>query len=77
MNTCDPRFDVTQPTLCSALRWKGQFILAEQELSAPHAGDTSFWCSYTQTCIGPDGIKAEPAMCSTAFRACHGTGNCG
>ena len=76
MNNCDTRFDVNKPTLCAALRWKGQFILSEQQLGAVQAGDTSFWCSYTQTCIGPDGIKAEPGMCSTAFRACHGTGRC-
>ena len=76
MNTCEPRFNVNRPELCHGLRWKGQFILSEQDLSAPHAGDTSFWCSYTQTCIGPDGIKAEPAMCSSNFRACHGSGQC-
>ena len=77
MNTCDPRFDVTHPNLCAGLRWKGQFIRSEPDNSAQGAGDTSFWCKYTQTCIGPDGIKAEPAMCSSAFRQCHGSGQCG
>ena len=77
MNTCDPRFNVTQPNLCSGLRWKGQFILSEKDNVSQGAGDTSYWCMYTQTCIGPDGIKAEPAVCSSLFRACHGTGQCG
>ncbi len=76
MNNCDPRFNVNHPNLCSGLRWKGQFILSEPQPGKSY-GDTSFWCMYTQTCIGPDGIKAEPGMCSSAFRECHGTGRCG
>lgn len=76
MNTCDPRFDVNHPDLCAGLRWKGQFILSQPDSSSQGAGDTSFWCSYTQTCIGPDGIVAEPVKCSSAFRECHGSGKC-
>jgi len=77
MSTCDPRFDVNNPNLCSGLRWKGQFIRAEMQSEAPGTGDTSFWCAYTQNCNGPDGMRVEPAMCSTPFRQCHGTGMCG
>ncbi|MGH9523679.1 MAG: hypothetical protein ACRD3E_14215 [Terriglobales bacterium] len=75
--SCDPRFDVNRPNVCEGLRWKGQFIRAEHAFGVQPAGDTSFWCSYTQTCIGPDGIRAEPGMCSSSFRACHNTGQCG
>ncbi len=65
------------PNLCPALRWKGQFVLAEHDSNAQQGSDTSYWCSYTQTCIGPDGMSAEPASCASPARACHGTGKCG
>jgi hypothetical protein len=32
---------------------------------------------YTQTCIGPDGLLAEPGNCCNPDRKCHGTGKCG
>ena len=72
MSPCDPRFDVNHPNLCSGLRWKGQFIRAEPAPDVQPAGDTSYWCKFTQTCIGPDGIRVEPGMCSSPFRECHG-----
>jgi hypothetical protein len=31
---------------------------------------------HTQTCIGPDGMLAEPGNCNKKNRACHGTGKC-
>lgn len=70
---CDLRL---HPKLCPALRWKGQFVGVEHEAEAQH-GDTSYWCMYTQTCIGPDGMIAEPATCASPIRECHGTGKCG
>ena len=30
MSACD-RFNVEHPNLCTALRWKGQFVLAEPD----------------------------------------------
>ena len=77
MSQCEPRFDVNHPNLCTGLRWKGQFILSEADPAAQGGTDTCYWCSYTQTCTGPDGIKAEPGMCSSPFRECHGSGRCG
>ena len=65
------------PNLCSALRWKGQFVLSEPDPSAQTGTDHSFWCMYTQTCIGPDGMNAEPGLCASPIRACHGSGQCG
>ena len=69
--SCDPRFDVTNPNLCSGLRWKGQFIRAESVPGTQPAADASFWCKFTQNCIGPDGIRVEPGMCSSPLRECH------
>jgi hypothetical protein len=65
------RFDVSAETLCSALRWKGQFILAEPDPTVPPCNDGIFWCMHTQTCIGPDGELAEPSTCTTTARKCH------
>ena len=70
------RFNTNDPNLCSALRWKGQFILSEPDPSVPASNDGLFWCMHTQTCIGPDGELAEPGNCSSESRGCHGTGKC-
>lgn len=71
------RFNIHNPNLCSSLRWKGQFILAERDPTVPASNDGLFWCIHTQTCIGPDGRVAEPGKCSSPFRTCHGSGKCG
>lgn len=71
------RFDVTHPSLCTALRWKGQFILSEPDPNVQASNDGLFWCMHTQNCIGPDGAVAEPGNCSSKKRGCHGTGKCG
>ena len=71
------RFNVTDPNLCSALRWKGQFILAEHDPDVQRSNDGLFWCMHTQNCIGPDGKVAEPGNCASKTRGCHGTGKCG
>jgi len=70
------RFNTTHPDLCSALRWKGQFILSEHDSSVPSSNEGLFWCVHTQTCIGPDGRLAEPGKCTSTRRKCHGTGEC-
>lgn len=71
------RFNTRHPNLCPALRWKGQFVLAERDPTVQRSNDGLFWCLHTQTCIGPDGELAEPGNCSSASRLCHGTGKCG
>ncbi len=71
------RFGTERDDVCSALRWKGQFIAAEPDPSVPPCNDGIFWCMHTQTCIGPDGEVAEPGNCASKSRACHGTGKCG
>ena len=65
------RFDVSAESLCSALRWKGQFISAEPDPTVPPCNDGLFWCMHTQTCIGPDGKLAEPSTCTKTNRSCH------
>jgi hypothetical protein len=70
------RFNTHNPNLCSALRWKGQFILSEPDPNVQNSNDGLFWCMHTQTCIGPDGKLAEPGNCASQNRACHGTGKC-
>jgi len=62
------RFNTNHPDLCSALRWKGQFILSEPDPTVPRSNDGLFWCLYTQTCIGPDGELAEPGKCTSASK---------
>ena len=75
---CDlERFDTKHPDLCTALRWKGQFIEAEPDPTVQSSNEGLYWCMYTQTCIGPDGELAEPGNCNKKGRACHGTGQCG
>ena len=70
--------DLTRIGLTSrpALRWKGQFILADDDPTVPHSNEGLLWCLHTQTCIGPDGELAEPGNCCSAGRVCHKTGNC-
>jgi hypothetical protein len=70
--TNDPeRFNIHHPGLCTALRWKGQFVLAERDPAVPETNDGLYWCMHTQTCIGPDGVLAEPGNCSSTSRSCH------
>jgi hypothetical protein len=71
------RFDVMHSNLCTALRWKGQFVLSEPDPNVQPSNDGLFWCMHTQNCIGPDGEVAEPGNCSSKKRGCHGTGKCG
>ena len=68
------RFNTQHPNLCSSLRWKGQFVLAEADSTVPSSHDGLYWCIHTQTCIGPDGKLAEPGKCSSPRRKCHGSG---
>jgi hypothetical protein len=71
------RFDTRSEQLCTALRWKQQFVGVEHDATVPPSNDGLFWCMHTQTCIGPDGDLAEPGNCSSPGRKCHGTGKCG
>lgn len=68
------RFNIRHPDLCPCLRWKGMFIQVEPDPTVPPANDGSFWCLFTQSCIGPDNRIVEPGECSSPERACWGKG---
>ena len=74
MTTEVERFNTDRPELCSCLRWKSQFILADPDPTVPPSNEGLFWCGHTQTCIGPDGHLAEPGNCSSPDRGCHSSG---
>lgn len=57
---------------CANLRWKGMFIDAEPDDSAPASNTRSYWCVYTQNCLGPDGSVADEDTC-TISRSCFET----
>jgi hypothetical protein len=65
------RFNIADPDLCPALRWKGQFTSSEVDPTVPSTRDDLYWCVYTQTCVGPDGQPAEPYLCSKKRRVCY------
>jgi len=68
--------NLNHPDLCDGLRWKSQFTGVEHDPSVPACNDNYFWCTYTQTCVGPDGKIANPTNCCKTHRACHGGGVC-
>jgi hypothetical protein len=65
------RYNTERDDLCPFLRWKGQFVMSDND---PTLRSRSFWCLYTQTCLGPDGGVAEPVECASPERRCYGTG---
>jgi hypothetical protein len=65
------RFNLEDPQLCPALKWKALFVAAPVDPTLPSTLDHHYWCVYTQTCLGPDGALAEPRPCSAPTRKCH------
>jgi hypothetical protein len=65
------RYDTNRPNLCAALRWKEMFIGVERDPTVQPSNTGSFWCLYTQNCLGPDGLVAEPELCASGERGCH------
>ena len=56
---------------CRFLTSKEMFVDLERDPSSPHgAGSGLFWCSQTQTCIGPDGKTVHTLDC-TPGRNCY------
>lgn len=74
LSQIEDRFNIEHPGLCHCLRWKGQFIAAERDLTVPRSNDGLYWCMHTQKCIGPDGGLAEPGNCSSPGRNCYEEG---
>jgi len=46
------------------------FIDTGREFDITDTGSGIFWCSHTQTCVGPDGSVADPEHCK-AGRGCY------
>lgn len=65
------RFNITNPHLCPALRWKGMFTGVQEDPTVPSTRDNHYWCVYTQACVGPDNKLVEPFECSSPERVCH------
>lgn len=57
----------TEP--CRLLRCKEMFIDTGDTFDIRNTGSGIYWCSHTQTCLGPDGQVAEPDNCK-AGRGC-------
>jgi hypothetical protein len=55
---------------CRSLRCKEMFIDTGREFDITDTGSGIYWCSHTQTCLGPDGQVAEPEQCK-AGRDCY------
>ncbi len=57
---------------CRFLFSKGMFVEVERDPSIPQSGTDSglYWCSHTQTCLGPDGQLADDRNCKPG-RACY------
>jgi len=73
MITEDERFNTNRPDLCHLLCWKGKFAPFDLGAKRLPSIDGHFWCTFTQTCIGPDGQLAEPGNCSSSGRTCYET----
>ncbi len=54
---------------CRLLRCKEMFIDTGDTFDIRNTGSGIYWCSHTQTCLGPDGQAAEPDNCKTG-RGC-------
>ena len=55
---------------CRFLSNKEMFYEVEPDLSGPHRGSGLFWCSKTQTCLGPDGQMVDERECQPG-RSCY------
>ncbi len=49
--------------LCRRLRTKTMFYQAEPDPTVPRSNDTSYWCTHSMNCMGPDGEVAGPETC--------------
>ena len=55
---------------CRFLTHKEMFYETGREPSGRRSGSELFWCSQTQTCLGPDGQMVDDRACSPG-RACY------
>jgi hypothetical protein len=62
----------TRRDSCKRLRSKSMFIESEPDPTVPRGSDGFYWCSHTQTCLGPDGEVATREKCNSG-RNCFET----
>jgi len=74
MITENERLNTNRPDLCHLLCWKGKFAPFDLESKKQPSIDGHFWCTFTQTCMGPDGQLAEPETCDSSELVCFETG---
>jgi len=55
---------------CRALRCKEMFIDTGREFRMAESASGIYWCSHTQTCLGPDGDVADVEHCKSG-RGCY------
>jgi len=55
---------------CRLLRCKEMFIDTGRAFDITNTGSGIYWCSHTQTCLGPDTEVADPEHCK-AGRGCY------
>ena len=55
---------------CRYLRCKEMFIDTGKDFHISQSGSGIYWCSHTQTCIGPDGQVVGFDACLSG-RECH------
>lgn len=54
---------------CRWLRCKEMFIETAREFRMEESGSGIYWCSHTQSCLGPDGQVADTGNCQSG-RGC-------
>ena len=54
---------------CRWLRCKEMFIETAREFRMEESGSGIYWCSQTQSCLGPDGQVADTENCKSG-RGC-------
>lgn len=55
---------------CTNLTSKGMFVETEHDPDLPRGDSGLFWCSLTQTCLGPDGGIVDDRQCKPD-RSCY------
>ncbi len=65
---------VPEGTHCAHLRHKGMYVLASRDAAGNEYYDrydaTAFWCTCTQSAIGPDGQPVHAHACQDGRGCC-------
>ncbi|MBK9169764.1 MAG: hypothetical protein IPM24_20205 [Bryobacterales bacterium] len=64
-----PALSVVGQDRCTRLAWKGLYIDADWDPTAPQS-ERTYWCQRTYNCLGPDGKLVDEYECNPA-RPCY------